>query len=167
MASLVTWNSRDMIHDIEHLRKGFGELPPALAKRFIRSAIKRAMEPYMPMFRSAAPRRTGKLRRSVTTVVDFAGTSGYFTGRVGYGRGRGRMGHHAILVADGTAPRYTRANKRAYRGVMPANTTVAGLADRIRAMAPPMFETHLTAALDNAIKTLPIYTARSIARRRG
>ena len=159
---LIVWNASDVINDIEYLRRGFGQLPTALAKRHIRPAIRKAMEPYMPMFRAAAPRRTGGLRRSVTTVVDFQGTTGYFSGRVGFGRGRGKKGHHAILVADGTKARRTKKNYN--RGVMPSNPEMQSLANTIRTSAPPMFETQLLAALDNAIKALPIYTAKSRGR---
>ena len=159
MARLVVFNSSDIKHDIERLRKGFAELPPGLARIHIRAAMKRAMQPYIPMFKAAAPRRTGSLRRSVTTVTHFEGVSGRFQAAVGYGRGRGKRGHHAILVADGTRKRITRNG--ANRGVMPSDPTVRGLASRIRAAAPPEFAKEMGNALQKAVNSLAKYVSHS------
>jgi|GEM_PF-6403687 len=163
MARLVTFNATDVVHDIGTLRKGFSELPQGLARIHIRAAMKLAMKPLLPMFRAAAPRKTGSLRRSVTTVTNFDGSSGRFYAAVGFGRSKSKQGHHAILVAEGTKPRYTK--KRKYCGVMPKSPAMEALASQIRSAAPPEFEMQLAAALENAIRAMPIYTARTRARR--
>jgi hypothetical protein len=162
-ARFVTFNASDLIHDLDMLRRGFAELPPGLARVHIRAAMKRAMAPLMPMFRAAAPRRSGRLRRSVTTITKFDGSSGRFYSAVGFGRSKTKKGHHAILVADGTKPRYTRKRKRC--GLIRPNPSMAALAAQVRASAPPEFEMQLAVALERAIRALPIYTARSRAGR--
>jgi hypothetical protein len=159
MGRLVTFNSSDVIHDIDALRRGYAELPTGLARKHIGAAMKRAMAPLMPLFRAAAPRRTGRLRRSVTTITRFAGNSGRFYAAVGFGRSKTKQGHHAILVAEGTKARYTR--KRRYCGIGKANPSMAALASQIRSAAPPEFEMQLAAALEKAIKEQPIYSRRS------
>lgn len=164
MAAFVTFNSTDLRHDIEQLRRGFAQLPQGLARIHIRAAMKRVLKPYEPLFRAAAPKDTGKLKRSVTTVTDFDGYSGRWQSRVGFGRSRTKKGHHAILVDAGTKERKKKNGQHC--GRMPASRFATPLAHVIRTQGKLDLENELLAALENAKKAMPKYASRSGRSRR-
>ena len=139
--ALVTFNSKDVQHDLRVIRKAYMDLPAGLVKRQVKAAIKTAMKPWMPEFRAIAPvgkkllRKTlkarkqlelatgikrasykpGNLKRSVQAMSGQDRTYGFW-GKVGFGRGKGKKGHHALLLNDGTKPRETKAGKSTGRG---------------------------------------------------
>ena len=151
------------IGDLQQLRREYMQLPPALAKRHIRSALRKTVEPFLPEFRAAAPKRTGGLKKSPITKADFDGVSGRWTARVGYGRSKTKRGHHAILVNDGTKERYHKRQsllgKRHYTGKMPATHFADSLLASVRSRGLNMLETHMYAALESAKRALPKYLA--------
>lgn len=164
MPPLVTFNSSDLRHDIDNLRRGFAQLPQGLARIHIRAAMRRILKPYEPLFRAAAPRDTGRLRRSVTTITDFDGYSGRWRSRVGFGRSKTKQGHHAILADAGTKERKKRNGQHC--GRMPARRFASGLAHVIRTQGAFDMEKEMTIALERAQRALPIYANRTRSRGR-
>ena len=53
--SLVTFNSKDVQHDLRVIKKAYTDLPAGLVKRQVKAAMKTAMKPWMPEFRAIAP----------------------------------------------------------------------------------------------------------------
>jgi hypothetical protein len=151
------------IGDLQQLRRAYLQLPPALAKKHIRSALRKTVEPFLPEFRAAAPVRTGGLKKSPITVADFDRVSGNWTARVGYGRSKTKKGYAALLVNDGTKDRYHKRQsilgKRHYTGKGPATHFADSLLASVRSRGMNMLETHLYAALDKATNELPRYLA--------
>jgi HK97 gp10 family phage protein len=141
--------------DLQYLRNEYRKLPPALAKKHIRSALRKTVEPFLPEFRAKAPKKTGALKKSPITKADFDRVSGDWTARVGYGRSKTKRGHHAILVNDGTKQRKTKAGKNT--GKMPATHFADSLLASVRSRGLNMLETHMYAALESAKRALPEY----------
>ena len=63
--ALVTFNSRDVQHDLRVIRKAYMDLPPALVNRQVKAAMKTAMKPWMPEFRAIAPVGKKLLRKTL------------------------------------------------------------------------------------------------------
>jgi hypothetical protein len=149
--------------DLQYLRNEYRKLPPALAKKHIRSALRKTVEPFLPEVRAAAPVRTGRLKKSPITKADFDRVSGDWTARVGFGRAKNKQGYHAILVNDGTKDRYHKRQsllgKRHYTGKGPATHFADSLLASVLSRGMNMLETHLYAALDKATNELPRYLA--------
>jgi hypothetical protein len=143
------------IGDLQELRREYLKLPPALAKVHIRSALRKTINPFLPEFRAAAPKRTGGLKKSPITKAEFDRVSGNWTARVGYGRSKTKMGHHAILVNDGTKERKTKTGKST--GKMPATHFADSLLASVRSRGLNNLETHMYAALASAKRALPQY----------
>jgi len=150
------------IGDIQALRREYLKLPPALAKKHIRSALRKTVEPFLPEFRAAAPVRTGGLKRSPITVATFDRVSGNWTARVGYGRSKTKRGWTAYLVNNGTKERVTKKGKRT--GRCPASHFADSLLASVRARGIANLETFLAAALEKATNELPRYLAARIRR---
>lgn len=67
MPELVIFNEAEFAGDCRGLAQGFRELPQALARKHIKSAMKKATEPFLPALRAATPRFKG--RRTKTAAV--------------------------------------------------------------------------------------------------
>ena len=111
--------------DLAELKKGFRTLRPALAKRSIAAAIKRAMEPAKKALKSTTPKGpTGNLQKAIYADVKKY-KSGNAVGLVGYrkptGAGKGRTNkggtvrkganfayHQAILEVGNKRRRVTK-----------------------------------------------------------
>ena len=145
----------------QQLFKSLSELPKGLYKIHMRAAMKRMLKDYYPIFRNAAPKGSGKLRKSVMSATYFDPPDGSPVGKVGYGRAKGKAGYHAILIDAGTKDRYTKKKFRAYRGRGPASHFSSALASAINGVAPPKFEAEMQVALNNALKALPTYMTKS------
>ena len=144
--------------DLRQLRIAYSQLPPALAKKHIRSAIRKAVNPFLPEFRAAAPKRTGGLKKSPVTVADFDRVSGNWTARVGYGMSKTKKGYAAYLVNDGTKQRRHKSGHRTGKG--PATGFANSLLASVRTRGLNNLETFLYAALEKATNELPTYLAR-------
>lgn len=149
--------------DLRYLAAEYRKLPPALAKKHVRAAIKKTIKPFLPMFRAVAPKRTGGLKRSPIAIADLDRVSGNWTGRVGYGMGKGKKGYAALLVNDGTEPRYhkrpTKAGGRHYTGKGPATHFADSMLSTVRSAGLSNLETFLYAGLESAANELPRYLA--------
>ena len=124
--------------DLDDLIRAYGTLPGSLARKHLKAAIRRSIRPFMPALKTATPKSTGNLRRSVTTVVKF-GTKvsraaswsfqGTAIGIVGFsrkGKKKNQKGDHSVLVEAGTKPRFRKGTKgntfgvgRGSTGIMP------------------------------------------------
>jgi hypothetical protein len=154
---LVYFNSKLVENDLRELMRMYGALPVGLKRKHIRAAMNRGLKPFLKDFRKAAPKRTGKLRRSVKISTSFGRVDGSWSSRIGYSRKRG--GGHAVLVAYGTKNRETKDGES--RGRMPANRSLGETADRIRRAGLPELYSQLGIALERAIKELPTYMLKS------
>jgi hypothetical protein len=146
--------------DLQLLRAEYRKLPPALAKKHIRSALRKTVEPFLPEFRAAAPVRTGGLKRSPITVAGFDRVSGDWTARVGYGMSRKKPGYAALLVNNGTKPRKTKTGRN--RGRCPAAHFADSMLSSVRSRGLSNLETFLYAALEKATNELPRYLAARV-----
>ena len=187
--ALVTFNSKDVQHDLRVIRKAYMDLPAGLVKRQVKAAIKTAMKPWMPEFRAIAPvgkkllRKTlkarkgleratgvklvsykpGNLKRSVQAMSGQDRTYGFW-GKVGFGRSKGKRGHHAMLLNDGTKPRETKAGKSTGRG--PETRFAEPLANRIRQQGAYQFSLQIGAAIERGYAQLDKYLAARLKSRR-
>ena len=187
--ALVTFNSKDVQYDLRVIRKAYVDLPAALVNRQVKAAIKTAVEPWIPDFLAAAPvgkkllRKTlkarknleratgvktvsykpGNLKRSVQAMSGQDRTYGFW-GKVGFGRGKGKKGHHALLLNDGTKPRVTKAGKSTGRG--PATQFAEPLANRIRQQGAYQFSLQIEAAIERGYAQLDKYLAARLKSRR-
>lgn len=115
--------------DLDDLIRAYAKLPGSIARKHLKAAIRRSIKPFVPALKSATPRSTGNLRRSVTTVVKFGtkvsrGSGEAFRGTaigiVGYsrkGKKKNQKGDHSVLVEAGTKPR--RRKRGGSTGTMP------------------------------------------------
>ena len=187
--ALVEFNSKDVQHDLRVIRKAYTDLPAGLVKRQVKAAMKTAMNPWMPEFRAIAPvwkkllRKTlkarkglelatgvktvsykpGNLKRSVQAKSGQDRTYGFW-GKVGFGRGKGKKGNHALLLNDGTKPRETKAGKSTGRG--PATQFAEPLANRIRQQGAYQFSLQIEAAIERGYAQLDKYLAARLKSRR-
>jgi len=187
--ALVTFNAKDVQHDLRVIRKAYVDLPAALVNRQVKAAIKTAMKPWMPEFRAIAPvgkkllRKTlkarkglelatgvktvsykpGNLKRSVQAMSGQDRTYGFW-GKVGFGRSKGKKGHHALLLNDGTKPRETKAGKSTGRG--PATQFAEPLANRIRQQGSRQFPLQIEAAIKRGYAQLDKHLAARLKSRR-
>ena len=187
--ALVTFNSKDVQHDLQVIRKAYMDLPAGLVKRQVKAAIKTAMNPWIPEFRAIAPvgkkllRKTlkarkglelatgvktvsykpGNLKRSVQAKSGQDKTYGFW-GKVGFGRSKGKKGHHAMLLNDGTKPRETKAGKSTGRG--PATQFAEPLANRIRQQGAYQFSLQIGAAIERGYAQLDKYLAARLKSKR-
>ena len=139
--ALVTFNSRDVKHDLQVIRKAYMNLQAGLVNKQVNAAMKTAVEPWIPYFQAAAPvgkkllsktlkarkqlalwtgvktvsYKPGNLKRSVQAKSKKHKTHGFWA-KVGFGRTKGKKGNHAMLLNEGTKPRVTKAGKSTGRG---------------------------------------------------
>ena len=180
--ALVTFNSHDIQHDLRVIRKAYMDLPAGLVKRQVKAAMKKAMQPWLPEFRSIAPvgkklsRKTirakkqeaiqtgikadhykpGNLKRSVQAISGNDNRYGFWA-KVGYNRSKRKKGNHALLLNDGTKPRVTKAGKSTGRG--PALKFAEPLANRIRQQGSSAFLLQIEAAIESAYAQADRYAA--------
>jgi hypothetical protein len=124
------YNWADHYRECGALLEEFRKLPAGIARKYIRSSMRRAIKPFAPALRSATPKgRTGNLRRSVRAIVKFYNKvdHGSVVGIVGYSRGgekKNQKGNHSSIVENGTAERVQKKTGRRC-GVMPARRMCA------------------------------------------
>ena len=149
--------------DIRILAAEYRKLPPALARKHVRSAIRKTINPYLPLFRQVAPKRTGGLKRSPITVADYDRVSGNWTGRVGYGMSKKKPGYAALLVNNGTKKRFhkrkTLTGRRHSTGAVRATHFADSMLSTVRSQGLNNLETFLYAGLESALRSLPRYLA--------
>ena len=107
--------------------------------------------------------KPGNLKRSVQAMSGQDRTYGFW-GKVGFGRGKGKKGHHALLLNDGTKPRETKAGKSTGRG--PATQFAEPLANRIRQQGAYQFSLQIGAAIERGYAQLDHYLAGRLKSRR-
>lgn len=158
---MIDFDARDYQRQLDELARAYRELPRALNRKYLKAAMRRAVNDtgLLPRFRAVAPKgETGALRKSPKIVVGFLRSGagkGQVYGRVGYGRPKGNA---AALVNDGTKERFTKAGKRTGRIV---GTRFASPAlSAARSTGPVALEKRLTEALEAAKRELPVYLAR-------
>jgi hypothetical protein len=187
--ALVTFNSHDIQHDLRVINQAYKDLPAGLVKRQVKAAMKKAMQPWLPEFRSIAPvgkklsRKTirakkqeaiptgikadhykpGNLKRSVQAMSGNDNRYGFWA-KVGYGRSKRKKGNHAVLLNDGTKPRVTKAGKSTGRG--PATQFAEPLANRIRQQGAYQFSLQIEAAIERGYAQLDKYLAARLKSRR-
>ena len=180
--ALVTFNSHDIQHDLRVINQAYKDLPAGLVRRQVKAAMKKAMQPWLPEFRSIAPvgkklsRKTirakkqeaiqtgikadhykpGNLKRSVQAISGNDNRYGFWA-KVGYGRSKRKKGNHALLLNDGTKPRVTKAGKSTGRG--PALKFAEPLANRIRQQGSSAFLLQIGAAIESAYAQADRYAA--------
>lgn len=155
---MATIGVRFEIGNLRVLAREYRKLPSSLAKKHLKAAIRKSAKKFEPTYRSSAIKgKNQNLRKSVKTIVFFGRRedAGQWVAKVGYARGKGKKGGHAILLNDGTKDRYTK--QRAYRGRGPKT----GFGDRamsaVASMGPADLGANLAAALQKALKELPRY----------
>jgi hypothetical protein len=159
---MISFDAAGYQRQLRDLAEGYQELPRTLQRRFIKSAIRKAVKEtnLESSFKSAAPKLSGNLKKSVTIVTGFL-RSGVGKGqpyaRVGYGRSKSKKGYHAIIVNDGTKDRYTKTG--AYRGRGPATGFANGVLRQAQTTGLIALERHLTESLEAAKRYLPRYLA--------
>lgn len=137
-------NLPDLAADIKQLQKGIALLPEKVGKRAVTSAVTRATKGFKAEVAAKTPRgKTGNLLAGLghkTTHGSKRNSGGFFKVRIGFNRG---TAPHAILVEDGTKPRYTKSGLfvGAYRGRMPKSDFFKNL---IRQKAPAISQEMVT-----------------------
>lgn len=154
MAIFFKANWAVMERETKHLIDAYRQLPPFIAKKHLRSSMRRAIKPFIPALKNATPRRTGNLRRSVKSVVRFykSAEHGSVAGVVGFGRGGTnpkKMGNHSSIVESGTAAR--RKVNGANCGRMPA-----------REMLQKTLASHSKSILANVVAELEVGLERAV-----
>lgn len=99
------------------LQRVLDTMKPAAQTRFIKRAIREAFRPAFLMMRRAAPKKTGKLRRSIKTTINRSRQTYGWSARLGPGfRGSERTrARHAHLIELGTrGGQYTTSGRFTY-----------------------------------------------------
>lgn len=86
------------------LQRVLDTMKPAARTRFVRRAIREAFNPAFRAMRRYAPKKTGKLRRSIKTHIGYSHVRMGYTARLGPGfRGpESKRARHAHLIELGT-----------------------------------------------------------------
>jgi hypothetical protein len=164
--AFISANLDDVAGDLTALLKMYGDLPKGLASKHLKAAMKRATEPYQSDFASAAPRKTGRLAKSVGATAFFR-RGMLFEGRVGYMRSKSKRGFTAAWISDGTNERITKDGEN--RGRMRGNGFGDAVVRRVLNKGLPKLREEMYLALHKAINEMPNYLLRSAkfkARRR-
>ena len=155
------FDTDDFRRQLATLAEEYQKLPKALNRKYIKSAIRKAVKDanLEPRFKSVAPKgRKGNLKKSVKIITGFLRSGsgkGQPYARVGYGRPKGSA---AILVNDGTKDRRTKTG--AYRGRGPATRFANPVLAQAATSGPVALERHLVESLEAAKRELPKYLAR-------
>jgi hypothetical protein len=154
------FDTDDYRRQLDALAKGYQELPRALNRKYLKSAIRKAVKDanLEPRFRSVAPKKSGGMKKSVkivTGLLKSGAGKGQPYARVGYGRPKGRA---AILLNYGTKDRRTKSGR--YTGRIVATRFAESVLSQAKSTGPVALERHLTEALAAAQRELPTYLAR-------
>lgn len=161
--ALVVVNASEVMADLSLYREMMRSMPKGLAKKHIRAAMNRILKPYKPIFANAVPVKSGGLKKSVGTMVRFTGKEGHFMAKVGYRRSKRFPGWHAMIVDEGTKPRFTKAGK--FTGIGPARRFSSSIAGAINGSAPQVSEAEIVQAVNAAVAEMPTYLLKSSKRR--
>jgi len=106
------------ISGIAEIDRALTKLERKINKRVMKNAMRKTVAEYRKAVRKLTPKRTGILRKSVTTDVKIM-KKVFIKGRMYFGRKAGRNGFHAHLVESGTGERIVNdkwgLKKRGYR----------------------------------------------------
>ena len=106
------------ISGIAEIDRALTKLEKKINKRVMKNAMRQTVAEYRKRVRKLTPKRTGILRKSVTTDVKIM-KKVFIKGRMYFGRKSGRNGWHAHLVEYGTGDRIVNdkwgLKKRGYR----------------------------------------------------
>ena len=106
------------ISGIAEIDRALTKLEKKINKRVMKNAMRQTVAEYRKRVRKLTPKRTGILRKSVTTDVKIM-KKVFIKGRMYFGRKAGRDGFHAHLVEYGTGDRIVNdkwgLKKRGYR----------------------------------------------------
>jgi len=160
---MIGFDAADYQRQLHDLAEGYKALPRTLQRKYMKSAIRKAVKEtnLESAFKSAAPRLSGNLKKSVTIVTGFLRSGegkGQPYARVGYGRSKGKKGYHAIIVNDGTKPRFTKSGQ--FTGKGPATGFANGVLRQAQTTGLVALERHLMESLEAAKRELPKYLAR-------
>jgi hypothetical protein len=178
------------------LAAGFREVPPTLAKKSIKAAVRRGVKPFIPELRRATPIRQraatktaatkrdsrgrfetgsgkktvvkpGTMRRNITTVVYFKNRNRLTTFTAKVGFARGPgKANHFHLIEAGTAERSSKATG-ASRGSVIERRFLRATFQRMAPQISEIIESELWVGLESAFKQLPKYLAAVAARKAG
>ena len=97
------------VDGVEDLLLRMSQLPPAIQKKYLGAAIRKASEGEVKEVRQLTPRGpTGNLRRSVGFIIGKKKRAVTATGVIGYRRGGGnksKLGYHAWWIENGVKDR--------------------------------------------------------------
>jgi hypothetical protein len=181
----VVFDSLSYANDCRAMAAGFRELPSALAKRQIKSAMNQAVRPFLPALRAATPRFKGKriktaavardgrgryvagsgkkstikpggLRRSIKSITKFTNRVNHGSFYTKVGFARGEgKGNHALWVEAGTG---ARAQKNgANRGTIAPRWFLRRTFDSMKSGIQASISLHLAAALEAGFRGLDNY----------
>jgi len=106
------------ISGIKEIDRALSKLERKINKKVMKKAMRKTVAEYRKAVRKLTPKRTGILRKSVTTDVKIM-KKYFIKGRMYFGRKSGRNGFHAHLVEYGTGDRIVNdkwgLKKRGYR----------------------------------------------------
>ena len=106
------------ITGIREIDRALSKLERKINKKVMKKAMRKTVAEYRKAVRKLTPKRTGILRKSVTTDVKIM-KKFFIKGRMYFGRKSGRNGWHAHLVERGTDDRFVidkwGLKKRGYR----------------------------------------------------
>jgi len=106
------------ITGIKEIDRALNKLERKINKKVMKKAMRKTVAEYRKAVRKLTPKRTGILRKSVTTDVKIM-KKYFIKGRMYFGRKSGRNGFHAHLVEYGTGDRIVNdkwgLKKRGYR----------------------------------------------------
>lgn len=156
--AFITSNLDDVAGDLTVLLKMYGDLPRGLASKHLKAAMKRAIQPCQSDFTSAAPRKTGRLAKSVGAKAFFK-SGMLYEGRVGYMRSKSKRGFTAALISDGTNERITKGGEN--RGRIRGNGFGSAVVRRVLSKGLPRLREEMHLALNKAINEMPTYLLRS------
>lgn len=130
----------DIRVDADEVTKALDQLDKKGSAKALKAAVRKAGNYLKPKVKSAAPKRTGALQKSVKVKVKKSRQSGDVFAVVA------PFARHRHLVLQGTKDRFTRNG--AFRGQMPANPFVDRVADAHEAQAIRVAEQELARQLD-------------------
>jgi len=114
----ITRAGGQSISGIAEIDRALSQLERRINKAVMKKAVRKTVAEYRKAVRKLTPKRTGILRKSVTTDVKIMKRF-FIKGRMYFGRKKGRNGFHAHLVESGTGERFVKdkwgLKKRGYR----------------------------------------------------
>lgn len=162
MISVDIQNDEQVRRQIQGLIKAFGQLPRDLAKKRMRSAMRKATKPFEPALQANTPYMTGSLVRSIKTRIKFydkgdhgnvAFVGGYVRGSLKKKRGLFVItgsGSHAVIVENGSKLR--KRKNGSSTGVMPARKMAKRTLDSTKQSILSALVSELAASLEKTAK---------------